>query len=58
MSGTAGRTKLRAMDPEIFMWLALESFAVLAVVLVGWTILHLAAPRGEDDRCGPDVAGL
>ncbi|HUH14790.1 MAG TPA: hypothetical protein VML35_02785 [Gaiellaceae bacterium] len=45
------------MDPEIFMWLALESFAVLAIVLVGWTIVHLAAPRGDDDRHGPDVAG-
>ena len=37
------------MDPDVFMWLALESFALVAIVLVGWTIVHLAAPRGDDD---------
>ena len=41
--------KLRAMNPEVFMWLALLAFALVAIVLVGWTIVHLAAPRGDDD---------
>lgn len=41
--------KLRAMNPEVFMWLALLAFALLAIVLVGWTIVHLGAPRGDDD---------
>lgn len=41
--------KLPAMNPEVFMWLALLAFALVAIVLVGWTIVHLAAPRGDDD---------
>jgi hypothetical protein len=41
--------RLSAMDPETFMWIALETVALLGVVLVAWTIVHFAAPRDEDD---------
>ena len=41
--------RLRDMDPEVFMWLALEAFALVAMLLVGWTVVQLAAPRADDD---------
>jgi hypothetical protein len=37
------------MDPEVFIFIAFEAFAVLGVVLLGWTLLHLAAPRHDDE---------
>lgn len=49
MAAPARSARLRHMDPEVFMWLALLAFALLAIVLVGWTIVHLGAPRGDDD---------
>lgn len=39
----------RAMHPDTFMFLALQLFAVLAVGLVVWTLVHFAAPREPDD---------
>lgn len=49
MAAPARHERLRRMNPEVFMWLALLAFALVAIALVGWTIVHLAAPRGDDD---------
>jgi hypothetical protein len=47
--GRAAAAQAAAMDPETFMWIALETVALLGVALVAWTIVHFAAPRDEDD---------
>ena len=48
MAAPLRNARLRDMNPEVFMWLALLAFALVASVLVGWTIAHLGAPRDDD----------
>lgn len=45
---------LGSMNAEIFMWLALEGFALAGVVLLAWTLVHLA-PREESEDVPPHL---